>query len=131
MRTVVAVIALVACVQAGLWAVTRDDVNAPSFDGQLASVSYAPYDKSTDPNAGGLANITTVNTAGFQAVNSGALASGTVINNGGAQMVMDGGMTSGSIVNSGGNQNVLGTAISATVTISATTMAETKTPTVT
>jgi exo-beta-1,3-glucanase (GH17 family)/cellulose synthase/poly-beta-1,6-N-acetylglucosamine synthase-like glycosyltransferase len=55
MRTVVAVIALVACVQAGLWAVTRDDVNAPSFDGQLASVSYAPYDKSTDPNAGGLA----------------------------------------------------------------------------
>ena len=55
MRTVAAVIALVACVQAGLWALTRDDVNAPSFDGQLASVSYAPYDKSTDPNAGGMA----------------------------------------------------------------------------
>jgi len=53
MRTVAAVIALVACVQAGLWAVTRDYATAPDFDGQLASVSYAPYDRSTDPNAGG------------------------------------------------------------------------------
>jgi hypothetical protein len=55
MRTVAAVIALVACVQAGLWAVTRDNVAAPNFDGLLASVSYAPYDASTDPNAGGKA----------------------------------------------------------------------------
>ena len=53
MRTVAAVIALVACVQAGLWAVTREHATAPNFDGQLASVSYAPYDRSTDPNAGG------------------------------------------------------------------------------
>jgi exo-beta-1,3-glucanase (GH17 family)/cellulose synthase/poly-beta-1,6-N-acetylglucosamine synthase-like glycosyltransferase len=53
MRTVAAVIALVACVQAGLWALTRTVVSAPDFGGQLASVSYAPYDKSTDPNAGG------------------------------------------------------------------------------
>ncbi|HET9619305.1 MAG TPA: glycosyltransferase [Pseudolabrys sp.] len=53
MRTVAAVIALVACVQAGLWAVSRDQATAPNFDGQLASVSYAPYDRSTDPNAGG------------------------------------------------------------------------------
>ena len=53
MRTVAAVIALVACAQAGLWAVTRDHANAPNFDGQLNSVSYAPYDASTDPNAGG------------------------------------------------------------------------------
>jgi len=53
MRTVAAVIALVACVQAGLWAITREHATAPDFDGQLASVSYAPYDASTDPNAGG------------------------------------------------------------------------------
>ena len=52
MRTVAAVIALVACVQAGLWAVSRDHATAPNFDGQLPSVSYAPYDGSTDPNAG-------------------------------------------------------------------------------
>ena len=53
MRTVAAEIALVACVQAGLWAVSRDHATAPNFDGQLPSVSYAPYDGSTDPNAGG------------------------------------------------------------------------------
>ena len=57
MRTVVAVIALVACVQAGFWAVTRDVVRAPNFDGQLASVSYAPFDGSTHPDEGGLASV--------------------------------------------------------------------------
>ena len=56
MRTVGAVIAFVACVQAGVWALTRSDVSAPNFDGQLQSVSYAPYGASTDPNAGGRAN---------------------------------------------------------------------------
>jgi len=55
MRTVAAVVALVACVHAGLWAMTRDTVQAPNFEGQLASVSYAPYDASTDPNKGGRA----------------------------------------------------------------------------
>src|SRR3974390_2245154 len=57
MRTVVAVIALVACVQAGFWAVTRDVVRVPNFDGQLASVSYAPFDGSTHPDEGGLASV--------------------------------------------------------------------------
>jgi exo-beta-1,3-glucanase (GH17 family)/cellulose synthase/poly-beta-1,6-N-acetylglucosamine synthase-like glycosyltransferase len=56
MRTVGAVIAFVACVQAGVWAFTRSDVSAPNFDGQLESVSYAPYGPSTDPNAGDRAN---------------------------------------------------------------------------
>ncbi|MSO67517.1 MAG: glycosyltransferase [Pseudolabrys sp.] len=55
MRTVAAVIALVACVQAGLWALTRDHISAPNFDGQLASVSYAPFDGSTHPDSGGVA----------------------------------------------------------------------------
>ena len=55
MRTVAAVVALVACVHAGLWALTRQTVQAPNFEGQLASVSYAPFDASTDPNAGGRA----------------------------------------------------------------------------
>ncbi len=52
MRSVVAVIALVACVQAGLWALTGYQTSAPDFDGQLASVSYAPFGPSSDPNAG-------------------------------------------------------------------------------
>ncbi len=56
MRTVAAVIALVACVQAGLWAFARDTVNAPNFNGQLASVSYAPFDGATHPDAGGKAD---------------------------------------------------------------------------
>jgi exo-beta-1,3-glucanase (GH17 family)/cellulose synthase/poly-beta-1,6-N-acetylglucosamine synthase-like glycosyltransferase len=52
MRTVAAVIALVACVHAGLWALMRDSARAPNFDGQLASVSYAPFENSTHPDSG-------------------------------------------------------------------------------
>src|SRR5215467_9689511 len=48
MRTVAAVLALVACVHAGLWASLRSRESAPDFTGQLASVSYAPP---TDPNS--------------------------------------------------------------------------------
>ena len=55
MRTVAAVIALVACVHAGLWALMRDNVRAPNFDGQLASVSYAPFEGSAHPDSGGKA----------------------------------------------------------------------------
>src|SRR5450432_2571581 len=52
MRTVAAVIALVACVQAGLWALSRDQINAPNVDGQLASVSYSPFEGSGNPDVG-------------------------------------------------------------------------------
>ncbi|MBI2717032.1 MAG: glycosyltransferase [Rhizobiales bacterium] len=62
MRTVAAVIALVACVQAGLWAVARDRISAPDFDGQLASVSYAPFEGSSHPDAGGLARAEQIRT---------------------------------------------------------------------
>jgi exo-beta-1,3-glucanase (GH17 family)/cellulose synthase/poly-beta-1,6-N-acetylglucosamine synthase-like glycosyltransferase len=53
MRTVAAVIALVACVQAGLWALAQSHVSAPDVDGTLASVSYAPFASSTNPDNGG------------------------------------------------------------------------------
>ncbi len=53
MRTVVAVVALVACVQAGLWALAQKQVSAPAVDGQLASVSYAPFASSINPDEGG------------------------------------------------------------------------------
>jgi len=52
MRTVAAVIALVACVHAGLWALSRDNVAAPAYEGQLASVSYAPFSGNDDANVG-------------------------------------------------------------------------------
>jgi exo-beta-1,3-glucanase (GH17 family)/cellulose synthase/poly-beta-1,6-N-acetylglucosamine synthase-like glycosyltransferase len=55
MRTVAAVVALVACVQAGVWALARTELSAPSVRGQLASVSYAPFDGSTHPDEGGVA----------------------------------------------------------------------------
>ncbi|MCB2080964.1 MAG: hypothetical protein KDE55_25090, partial [Novosphingobium sp.] len=55
MRTVAAVVAFVACVHAGLWAITRESINAPNFDGQLASVSYAPFAGNVNPDDGGKA----------------------------------------------------------------------------
>jgi exo-beta-1,3-glucanase (GH17 family)/cellulose synthase/poly-beta-1,6-N-acetylglucosamine synthase-like glycosyltransferase len=55
MRTVAAVIAVVACVQAGLWALAQSHVRAPDIEGTLASVSYAPFASSTNPDNGGKA----------------------------------------------------------------------------
>jgi exo-beta-1,3-glucanase (GH17 family)/cellulose synthase/poly-beta-1,6-N-acetylglucosamine synthase-like glycosyltransferase len=55
MRTVAAVVALVACVQAGLWALARTDLSAPDVEGQLASVSYAPFAGNVNPDEGGKA----------------------------------------------------------------------------
>jgi exo-beta-1,3-glucanase (GH17 family)/cellulose synthase/poly-beta-1,6-N-acetylglucosamine synthase-like glycosyltransferase len=47
MRFVVIVVALVACVHTGLWALGQRYVAAPDFEGPLASVSYAPFAGST------------------------------------------------------------------------------------
>jgi len=52
MRTVAAVVALVACVHAGVWAFARTEVSAPDFEGQLTSVSYAPFDAGARPDKG-------------------------------------------------------------------------------
>ncbi len=52
MRTVAAVLALVACVHAGLWASLRTKETAPDFTGQLASISYAPFVNSSHPDSG-------------------------------------------------------------------------------
>ncbi len=52
MRTVAAVIALVACVHAGLWALAQDRLSAPDIEGQLASVSYAPFGGTAHPDSG-------------------------------------------------------------------------------
>src|ERR1700690_3933653 len=52
MRTVAAVLALVACVHAGLWASLRTKETPPDFTGQVASVSYAPFVASKHPDSG-------------------------------------------------------------------------------
>lgn len=49
MRTVAALVALVASVHLGAWAFLEGRASAPSFDGQLASVSYAPFAGSQKP----------------------------------------------------------------------------------
>ncbi len=52
MRTVAAVLALVACVHAGMWALLRPVATAPDFTGQLASISYSPFKDSSHPDSG-------------------------------------------------------------------------------
>src|ERR671918_677031 len=60
MRSVIAVITLVACVHAGIWAIAGNKTAAPNFEGaQLASVSYTPWDPLTphDDTAANLKQI--------------------------------------------------------------------------
>jgi exo-beta-1,3-glucanase (GH17 family)/cellulose synthase/poly-beta-1,6-N-acetylglucosamine synthase-like glycosyltransferase len=52
MRTLAAVLALVACVHAGMWALLQHKETAPNFTGQLASVSYYPFAHTDDPENG-------------------------------------------------------------------------------
>src|SRR5262245_14022917 len=52
MRSVVAVVALVACVHAGLWTLLQQKTAVPNIDGPLASISYSPYTRSQHPDYG-------------------------------------------------------------------------------
>jgi exo-beta-1,3-glucanase (GH17 family)/cellulose synthase/poly-beta-1,6-N-acetylglucosamine synthase-like glycosyltransferase len=52
MRSVAAVVALVACVHAGLWTLLQRQQAVPDFDGPLASISYSPYTRSQHPDLG-------------------------------------------------------------------------------
>jgi exo-beta-1,3-glucanase (GH17 family)/cellulose synthase/poly-beta-1,6-N-acetylglucosamine synthase-like glycosyltransferase len=52
MRSVAAVVALVVCVHAGLWALLQRQQSVPDFDGPLASISYSPYTRYQDPDLG-------------------------------------------------------------------------------
>lgn len=50
MRLVVAAVALVACAHAGIWSLTSQQAAAPDVRGPLASVSYAPFAASAQPD---------------------------------------------------------------------------------
>jgi cellulose synthase/poly-beta-1,6-N-acetylglucosamine synthase-like glycosyltransferase/exo-beta-1,3-glucanase (GH17 family) len=52
MRSVVAVVALISCVHAGLWAFLHQRQTVPNIDGPLASVSYSPYTRWQNPDHG-------------------------------------------------------------------------------
>ena len=47
MRLVAIVVALVACVHAGLWALSEKEISAPDINGPVASMSYAPFQGAT------------------------------------------------------------------------------------
>ena len=53
MRSVAAMVALVACLHAGAWAIWQRQASAPSIGGVLSSVSYSPYQGSANPDDGG------------------------------------------------------------------------------
>jgi cellulose synthase/poly-beta-1,6-N-acetylglucosamine synthase-like glycosyltransferase/exo-beta-1,3-glucanase (GH17 family) len=52
MRIVVAVVALVTCVHAGLWSLLQRQYSSADINGQLASVSYSPYTRWQHPDNG-------------------------------------------------------------------------------
>ena len=52
MRSVVAVVALVACVHAGLWTLFQRQEVGAKIDGPLSSLSYNPYGRSQHPDNG-------------------------------------------------------------------------------
>jgi exo-beta-1,3-glucanase (GH17 family)/cellulose synthase/poly-beta-1,6-N-acetylglucosamine synthase-like glycosyltransferase len=83
MRTVAAVLALVACVHVGLWASLRTKENAPDFTGPLASVSYAPP---TDPNSAALPTAEDIR-ADLKAIAPHTKAIRTYSSTGGAELV--------------------------------------------
>jgi cellulose synthase/poly-beta-1,6-N-acetylglucosamine synthase-like glycosyltransferase/exo-beta-1,3-glucanase (GH17 family) len=53
MRSAAIVVALVACLHAGAWALRQTQAPAPNFDGILNSVSYSPFTTSTHPDSEG------------------------------------------------------------------------------
>lgn len=52
MRSLAAVVALLACVHAGLWTLLHREQSVPNIDGPLASVSYSPYSRAQHPDYG-------------------------------------------------------------------------------
>src|ERR1700681_3186615 len=53
MRSVAAVVALVACLHAGAWAIWQTQAAAPNIEGVLNSVSYSPFHTSAHPDDAG------------------------------------------------------------------------------
>ena len=86
MRTVAAVLALVACVHAGLWASLRTKETAPDVTGQLASISYAPFVDSAHPDWGARPTVEQIR-ADLKAIAPYTRAIRTYSSTGGAELV--------------------------------------------
>ena len=50
MRSLVSVVALVACLHACAWAIWQSQASAPNIEGVLNSVSYSPFHSSAHPD---------------------------------------------------------------------------------
>src|SRR5947209_13322874 len=86
MHLVVAVVALVACVHAGVWALFREQSPAPNFSGPLASVSYAPFADSAHPDRGQRATAAQIR-ADLRTIAPFTLAVRTYSSTGGVELV--------------------------------------------
>jgi len=86
MRTVAAVLALVVCVHAGLWAILRTHAAAPDISRQLASVSYSPFAHSDRPDSGDLPTAAQIR-ADLKAIAPFTRAIRTYSSTGGAELV--------------------------------------------
>src|ERR1700691_872118 len=86
MRTVVAVLALVAFLHAVLWALLQTKATAPEFTGQLASISYAPFASSQHPDWGERPTVDQIR-ADLKAIAPYTRAIRTYSSTGGAELV--------------------------------------------
>jgi exo-beta-1,3-glucanase (GH17 family)/cellulose synthase/poly-beta-1,6-N-acetylglucosamine synthase-like glycosyltransferase len=86
MRLVAAVVALVACVHAGVWALAREQAAAPNFAGPLVSVSYAPFADTGHPDRGQRASAAQIR-ADLKTIAPYTLAIRTYSSTGGVELV--------------------------------------------
>ena len=86
MRTVAAVLALVACMHAGLWALLQTRASAPDITWQLASVSYSPFANSDNPDSGPRPTVAQIR-ADLRAIAPYAKAIRTYSSTGGAELI--------------------------------------------
>ena len=57
MRAVIAVLVLVSGLHAALWGLLRDEQQAPDFRGMLPSLSYAPFEGTSNPDVDNVPNV--------------------------------------------------------------------------
>ncbi|MBI3433742.1 MAG: glycosyltransferase [Proteobacteria bacterium] len=87
MRFVAAAVALVACVHAGLWAITQSHTPAVEFDGLLPSVSYTPFEGVAHPDQAGFRPSAAQVRADLKAISAYTRAVRTYSSTGGSEIV--------------------------------------------
>jgi exo-beta-1,3-glucanase (GH17 family)/cellulose synthase/poly-beta-1,6-N-acetylglucosamine synthase-like glycosyltransferase len=88
MRVAAAVVALVVCVHTAIWAVVREQADAPDVQGPLASISYAPYQGALHPDKGNVPTPAQIR-ADLKAIAPNTRAIRTYSSTGGGELVPD------------------------------------------